>query len=143
MKLDLKELLAKITGQTEFKTLLWTNPNIDTDFAPQTILNSGQLNDYDEVEIWASFLGSNSPMYPTKVIVGTSSTLAFQNLNTATASNASTFINGVARDVSVSTNGITFGNGQMTYAGGAYANWQSRAIPYKVYGIRYVGGGSS
>ena len=28
MKLDLKELLAKITEQTEFKTLLWENPNV-------------------------------------------------------------------------------------------------------------------
>lgn len=32
MKLDLKDLIAKMIGQTEFKTLLWTNPNPDSMF---------------------------------------------------------------------------------------------------------------
>lgn len=142
-KNDLANILGQLGGNlpncpVDHKNLLWTNASPDAEFAAQTILNNGELTGYDEVEIWASFLGLNSPVYPTRVLLGTSSTLAFQNLNTATATNASTFINGVARDVSFSASGITFGNGQMTYNGGAYANWASRAIPYKVYGIKYA-----
>ena len=139
-KNDLKKVLQGIAINKAYpvghKNLLWTNSSPNAEFAAQTILNNGELNGYDEVEIWASFLGLDSQVYPTRVLLGTSSSLAFQNLNAETSTNASTFINGVARDVSFSANGITFGNGQMTYNGEAYANWPSRAIPYKVYGIK-------
>ena len=143
MKDKFKETLSSVLSyllKVERRTLLWTNSNPDANFAPQTILNNGQLDGFDAVEIWSSFLGLNSPIYPTKVLMGTSGSLAFQNLETTTATNASTFINGVARTVTVNASGITFGNGQMTYNGGAYVNWQSRAIPYKIYGIKSGGG---
>ena len=134
---DLREILSRTVGSipSEYKKLLWTNPNPSADFAPQTKLFD--LSEYDEVEIVATFLGDTNASYSTRCAVGAGSNLAYQILNTATATNASTFINGVAREFTVSTSGITFGNGQMTYNGGAYTNWQSRAIPYKIYGIKY------
>ena len=134
---DLREILSRTVGSipSEYKKLLWTNPNPTSDFGAQTL--TLDLSGYDEVEIVATFLGDTRASYSTRCAVGAGSNLAYQILNTATATNASTFINGVAREFTVSTSGITFGNGQMTYNGGAYTNWQSRAIPYKIYGIKY------
>lgn len=134
---DLMNILNEVLPPTpsEYKKLLWTNPNPASDFAPQTL--ALDLSGYDEVEIVATFLGDTNASYSTRCAVGAGSNLAYQILNTATATNASTFINGVAREFTVSTSGITFGNGQMTYNGGAYTNWQARAIPYKIYGIKY------
>lgn len=136
-KNDLIAILNEVLPPTpsEYKKLLWTNSSPSAAFAAQTIgLN---LSEYDEVEIVATFLGNIVNTYSVRCPVGAGSNLAYQLLNTETATNASTFINGVARDFSVNTSGITFGNGQMTYNGNAYTNWSDRAIPYKIYGIKY------
>lgn len=144
MKLDLKEWIAKVTGQTEFKTLLWTNPNPSQGFSPQTVLNNGELSGYDAIEVYATFLEGNAPSTIggyCKANVGGAGIIQFVNLSTDNTSNASTFLNNVARTFTVSeSGGVTFANGQMTYIGGAYPNWANRAVPQKIYGIRYVGG---
>lgn len=129
MKLDLKELLAKITGQTEFKTLLWTNPSPTVDFAAQSV--SLDLSKYDEVEVqFMSWTTIQNLTPPIKVPVGKSG-VAFSPLAMNTI-----------RMFTVSTTGISFTNGTQytNYNTWAQATDNAPCIPYKIYGIRYVGG---
>lgn len=134
---DLREILSRTVGSipSEYKKLLWTNPSPTANFAPQTI--ALDLSGYDDIEVVANPFADLQYQYSVICPVGAGGNLEYQILNTATATNASTFINGVSRTFRVSTSGITFDNGQMTYNGGAYTNWQGRAIPYKIYGIKY------
>lgn len=117
--------------------LLWTN-SAPTNFSAQTI--SLDLSQYDMVKIVCSPWGSNNEWYTTDIFVGTDSRLMFlkildtqYNDQTGTAQ----VINGTDRAVSVSTTGVTFGTGQMIYDGRFYKNWDSRAIPVKIYGVKF------
>lgn len=138
MKLDLKEWLAKVTGQTEFRTLLWTNSG--NTYSTGTV--SVDLSEYDAVEILAAGFQTSNYVY-SKCPVGKDGLIQCFTTSPDNASNASTFMNTASRHYTVSTTGVTFNNGQMTYAGYAYQNWDSRAVPLKIWGIRYVGGGST
>lgn len=138
MKLDLKEWLAKVTGQTEFKTLLWTNSG--NTYGTGTV--SLDLSEYDAVEILAAGFQTSNYVY-SKCPVGKDGLIQCFTTSPDNASNASTFMNTASRHYTVSTTGVTFNNGQMTYAGGAYQNWNSRAVPLKIWGIKYRGGGTT
>ncbi len=135
MKLDLKEWIAKVTGQTEFKTLLWTN---STNTLDAETVNIPTLGDYDEVEILAAGFQTSNYVY-SRCPVGKDGLIQCFTTSPDNPANASTFMNTASRHYVVSTTGIVFDNGQMTYAGGAYRNWNSRAVPLKIYGIKYAG----
>ena len=125
-------------GPSEYKKLLWTNPSPASDFGAQTL--TLDLSGYDEVEVYAGFINSSDTTNTCgyfRAKVGGTGLIQLVNLDTANTSNASTFINIVSRQFQVSTTGITFTSGQMTYAGGAYANWSGRAVPFQIYGIKY------
>lgn len=134
MKLDLKELLAKITGQTEFKTLLWTNPSAS--YSTGTV--SLDLSAYDLVEVVFSTDDSLTTEFNARCPVGKSGHGQWWTVRSDLSNYAA--INAVTRDFSTATTGVTFGGGQMIYNGGSYNNWAGRAVPRRIYGIRYVGG---
>lgn len=129
MRLDLKELIAKVTGQAEFKKLLWTNPSPTVDFAAQSV--SLDLSKYDEVEVqfmcWTTVQNLTPPI---KVPVNKSG-IAFSPLAMNTI-----------RMFTVSTTGISFTAGTQypTYNLWAQMNDNAPCIPYRIYGIKYVGG---
>lgn len=116
--------------------LLWTNPNPTTSFTAQTI--PLDLSNYDAVKIVALFVENTNSSFVCELPVGsTDRAISYFFLLTATSSDAAHFINGVSRPASVGTNGVIFGRGQMVYNSGAYVDWDNRAIPWKIYGIKY------
>lgn len=117
----------------ESKWLLWTNSSPASGFAAQTV--SVDLSRYNFVEIESSpFAGDDRVIQ--KFPVGKNGHLFFMYLNADTASDAAHMLNGVSRSVSVTTSGVTFGNGMMVYSGGAYVGWTNRAIPTRIWGIK-------
>lgn len=128
MKLDIKELIAKIVGQTEFKTLLWTN----TQGAQTSYSFSADFTQYDELEVTFERSGCLY-CFRRSVTNGTASFIfPYGNYLVVRASTIS------------SNNTFSFGNGGFYngYNTGSVSYAQSYAVPYKVYGIRKVGGGS-
>lgn len=116
--------------------LLWTNSNPTVSFPAQTI--PLDLSSYDAVKIVALFVENTISSFVTELPVGSEDrAISYFYLNTTNTTNASTFLNGCSRTASVRTTGITFGNGQMIYVGNAYVDWNNRAIPWKIYGIKY------
>ena len=117
----------------ESKWLLWTNSSPASEFAAQTV--SVDLSRYNFVEIESSpFAGDDRVIQ--KFPVGKNGHLFFMYLNADTATDAAHMLNGVSRSVSVTTSGVTFGNGMMVYSGGSYTNWAIRAIPTRIWGIK-------
>lgn len=124
MKLDLKELLAKITGQAEFKTLLWRN----TQGAQSSYSFSANFSDYDEIEVQFERAGCIHSM---RMATSGSANFVFPYEGYF-----------VVRTATISSGTMTFANGAyyMSYNSGTLGYGSSYAQPYKVYGIRYVGG---
>lgn len=125
MKLDLKEWLAKVTGQAEFKTLLWTNPSTQSAFPMQNV--SIDLSDYDAVEIEVNMYTAATGEYHQTFYgrVGTNllmSGLIYQSTMP------------LSRLCEIRTSYIAFNDG--------FANTPNNqaVIPVRIYGIRYVGG---
>ena len=134
---DLREILSRTVGSipSEYKKLLWTNPS--NTFNTGAILNHGELEGYDEVEILAAGFQTSNYVY-SRCPIGQDGLIQCWTTSPDYPSNASTFMNSASRHYTTSVSGgITFGNGQMTYGGSAYQNWNSRAVPLKVYGIKY------
>ena len=134
---DLREILSRTVGSvpSEFRKLLWTNPS--NTFNTGAILNHGELEGYDEVEILAAGFQTSNYVY-SRCPIGQDGLIQCWTTSPDYPSNASTFMNSASRHYTTSVSGgITFGNGQMTYGGSAYQNWNSRAVPLKVYGIKY------
>ena len=120
--------LINALGGIEYKKLLWTNPNPSSNFTAQTV--SLDLTEYDAVEIQCKNLASSDYMIGTlfRIKKGDKGLLL---------SNAAT---NRERDVhSVSNTGIEFSGGIIynTY-GGAQSTDNSRVIPIRIYGIKYV-----
>ena len=137
MKDKFKETLSNIFSyllKVERRTLLWTNPS--------NIYGAGtvalDLSDYDEVEILAAGFQTSNYVY-SRCPVGKDGLIQAFTTSPDNASNAYTFMNSASRHYTVNSTGITFNNGQMTYAGSAYQNWNSRAVPLKIYGIKSGG----
>ena len=128
MKLDLKELLAKITGQSEFKTLLWTNPSPTSQFAPQTI--SIDLSDYNEVEIEFKHASVSDSYLYQKARVGSADVGLFYM---SVKSGASPEYEG--RPLTVASDGITFEAGARYYGSTMYTD-NIRCIPTRIYGLK-------
>lgn len=130
-KEDLKNVLNEVLPPTpsEYKKLLWTNPNPTANFSAQTV--SIDLSDYDEVEVVTIVSRTSGKMgichlYFTSPV---SQSLAFLG-DDATKH---------ARDLSINTSGITFQNGYYQYmtSGQSKTTDSGQAIPYKIYGIKY------
>ena len=139
MKLDLKELLAKITGQTEFKTLLWTNANPTIGLSPVTILNGTDMTVYDEIEVHGvNYSSFQSIMPPVRIPVGKHGNLIGLAGSTGDSSGTG-FL--VARGIKVNSSSIDISSamGVATNGSNWYSN-NSNMIPTKIYGIKYVGG---
>lgn len=134
---DLMNILNEVLPPTpsEYRKLLWTNSG--TTYSTGTILNNGELDGFDEVEILSAGFQTSNYVY-SRCPIGRDGLIQCWTTSPDNASNASTFMNSASRHYTTSVSGgITFGNGQMTYSGGAYQNWNSRAVPLKVYGIKY------
>ena len=115
--------------------LIWTNPSPAAEFPAQTI--SLSLTGYSAVRVVFLPFASTSQQGVAQCPVGTSSSLFYMEFDVNNASSSAVFLNGVSRLFSVSDTGISFQNGQMIYAGGAYKDWNTRAIPYKIYAVRW------
>ena len=122
-------------GGDEAPTLLWTNPDTSLAFAQQTV--SIDLSEYKSVCIDYRVSNSGTERHAYAFYsIGDNITIP------ATAQGYPTVIgtaygkvgemSSTARNISISTNGITFGTG---YAG-AQAASTSYAIPAKIYGIK-------
>lgn len=136
MKLDLKELIAKVTGQTEFKTLLWTNPSPTSSFAPQTL--NMDLTDYDEVEV--SFLNTTSYRYLVPSVKCPIGEKAMVNGIFGGSAVEAGVLFGFGRVFNVYSDRIDFGNAAGCASGSTFAIRNEMGVPQKIYGIKYVGG---
>lgn len=120
------------------RTLLWTNPNPST-------LAAGTVNvdmaGYDYVEIECTETG-NPPMrtFFVKCPIGTDSTGAETALTTFFFNRDLAGINALgvmSRYARVYLQGIVFNSGDMLYDGTYYKDWDNRAVPYRIWGIKY------
>lgn len=114
--------------------LLWTNANPYDNFAPQTI--SLDLSGYSRVKIQFTPFGNTNQVQFSECIVGSASCLFYMQFSNDDTSSSATFLNGTARNYSVTTTGVTFENGKMVYSGTAYVDWQNRSVPWKIFGIK-------
>lgn len=135
----IQRVLRRLVSKAEMSTLLWSN-NSTGNFSAQTV--SLDLSKYDYVDIAVKFMGESAWDAPANIcsicrcMKGARNGLNIVSLNTDTASDAAHFINIATRFATVSNTGVTFTSGQMTYSGGAYANWANRCVPYRIWGIK-------
>lgn len=120
------------------RTLLWTNPTPDT-LAAGTV--SIDMSGYDLIEIECTETG-NPPArtYFVKCPIGTENAAAQSTLTTFFFNRDLTGYNALgvmSRYANVYLRGIVFDSGDMLYDGTYYKNWDNRAVPYRVWGIKY------
>lgn len=132
--LDVKKTLAKILGQTEFRTLLWTGTY--TTFAAQTIALN--LNPYEFIEVWFYPGGEADPLLPNplKVPIGELRHIALIHGLGVNGTNENTG----SRQVSANANGAVFGNYayKNRRSGGTLTTANQYCIPKKIYGVKIV-----
>lgn len=120
---DLTNILNGVLPPTpsEYRKLLWTNPNPTSSFAAQTI--SLDLSDYDEVEIEAKQLASGSIIQLCRVGIGKQTKCLFRD------GNANNFY---TRTFIVSASSVQFGD---AYYNATLTN--TDCVPTAIYGIKY------
>lgn len=120
-KNDLKAILNEVLPPTpsEYKKLLWQNPNPTAAFAAQTI--SLDLSDYDVVQIDV-YLTANGMISTRFTEVG------FQGEAGGLGSGGDRY----TRNANVTTTGVAFTVGKSNGTDNT-----SACIPYKIYGIKY------
>ena len=120
------------------RVLLWTNPD-------PAILAAGTVNvnmdGYDHIEIECTEAG-HPPMrtFFVKCPIGTDDTGAETSLTTFFFNRDLTGINALgvmSRYARVYLHGIIFTGGDMLYDGTYYKDWDNRAVPYRIWGIKY------
>lgn len=139
MKLDLKEWLAKVTGQTEFRTLLWENSNPSTGMNSTTLLNGTDMTVYDCIEVHGvNYTAFQSIMPPIRVPIGSHGNLIGLAGSTGDSSGTG-FL--VARAIYANGNNVLVSSAMGVPTNGTswYQN-DSNMVPTKIYGIKYVGG---
>lgn len=142
MKQKLKETLAKMLQylfKCERRTLVWSSDSISTQAAGFVPMD---LSGYDFVDILVGFVGSHAAGESTAVCrckVGYTTILSINGHSSDNTSDAAHFINTCSRTAYVTSTGITYSSGQMTYVGNAYPNWNNRCVPYAVWGIKSGG----
>lgn len=132
---DLREILSRTVGSipSEYKKLLWINPNPTTAFNAQTI--SLDLSNYDAVEVVYK-------LYTTQQYDVTGQ-ITYQSNQSVTVSASGTggFFSGadapMARTSSMSSNGVHFSAGSLCGGSSTWAVNNNVLIPYKIYGIKY------
>ena len=118
------------------RTLLWTNPD------PYTLAASTQnfsMSGYSQIEIECRRTGDASGTYFVRSGIGTSSSPVVVDLTTIRLETGNSNLNAITlmtRTADVYSTGIVFSSGQMIYNGELYKNWDNRAVPYRVWGIR-------
>ena len=130
---DLTAILNEVLPPTpsEYKKLLWTNPSAS--YSTGTV--SLDLSEYDEVEVVFATDDGLVVEFSASCPVGKSGHGEWWDIRSDLSNYAA--INGVTRSFSTSSTGVTFQNGNMLYNGGSYNGWASRAIPRRIYGIKY------
>lgn len=126
MKLDLKELIAKVTGHTEFKTLLWTN----TQGGQTEYIIPIDKSKYDFLDVVVERYGNiQTARIPTSAASGEIYAL-YDSYQTGRAYTLSatklTFHNGYYYSMYLGSTAKTYGTGY--------------CLPSKVYGVKLVGG---
>ena len=118
------------------RTLLWTNPD------PYTLAAGTQnfsMSGYSQIEIECRRTGDASGTYFVRSGIGTSSSPVVVDLTTIRLETGNSNLNAITlmtRTADVYSTGIVFSSGQMIYNGELYKNWDNRAVPYRVWGIR-------
>ena len=137
--------VTSVNGQTGAVTvgeytrvLLWTNPNVSGLAAG--IVNV-DMTGYDNIEIECTETG-NPPQrtYYVKCPIGTDTTAAQITLTTFFFNRDLSgygALGVMSRYADIYLHGINFGSGDMLYNGTYYQNWDNRAVPYRIWGIKY------
>lgn len=113
--------------------LLWEN--YQDNFDAQTI--QIDLSKYRFIDILCGFSNTSlSDAFMNRFVVGSTSQLNITKFNYDTATDVLHSLNGCYRDIAITVSSITFGNGQMTYDGRVYKDWNNRCIPIKIFGIK-------
>lgn len=116
------------------RTLLWSNPNPNTAFAAQTVINNTNLSKFDRFEILIK-ANINEGLANSIVLsknAGTRNTM----LESVPPTSNDTWT--ARRRIEISDTAISFGNGGYIYwgGGGQDLNNNTYGIPLKIYGIR-------
>lgn len=135
--------VKSVNGQTGAvsvysRTLLWTNPDPATLAAGTVNVN---MDGYDHIEIECTETGNPpSRTFFVKCPIGTDTTYVETALTTVFFNRDLTEINALgvmSRYADVFLHGIIFTSGDMLYDGKYYKNWDNRAVPYRIWGIKY------
>lgn len=127
-KNDLTNILNEVLPPTpsEYKKLLWTNPNPASSFAAQTV--SLDLSGYDEVQIDIAGTTANTTTtqsFSFRVGIGGLSNISANNI--------------WWRYITPSSTGVEFGTGYVTQTyGGNGTTDNGKMIPQRIYGIKYT-----
>lgn len=127
---------SKIQHGTK-RDLLWTNQS--NELAAGTV--NVNMDGYDLIEIECTETGSPpSRTFFVKSPIGTDTTPVSTTLTTFFFNRDLTGLNALgvmSRVASVYLHGIVFTSGDMLYNGSYYQNWDGRAVPYRIWGIKY------
>lgn len=119
------------------RTLLWTNPDPTTLAAGTANVN---MDGYDNIEIECTRTGDSSETYFVRSGIGTSSSAVTVDLTTIRLDTTKSTFNALVvmtRTADVYSTGIVFSSGQMIFDGTYYKDWDNRAVPYRIWGIKY------
>ena len=133
---NVKALLSKLLASTEHKTLLWTNPNPTSAFAGQTI--TVEMN-YDAYEIvFTGFTGQAD----IKKIERLDEDMGILTFITGSAGQVGGVLYVFKRQIWKGQNGIGFGEVYSAYPSANWARYTANTgiVPYKIFGIKLVGG---
>ena len=108
---------------------LWTNP--DATYTSGTV--TLDLSAYTHIVVGCYAWGTG--YFEQVVKIGDSAMLQYTAFSADNTSSVQTAINGVYRSISVTSYGVTFGQGEMFYAGGIYRNRNDRCVPMYIWGF--------
>ena len=121
----------------ETRVLLWTNPH-PASFSAGTV--NVDMSGYDNIEIECTRTGGTDQTYIVKSGVGSSSSASVTvDLTTIRLETGNSNLNAITlmtRTADVYATGIVFSSGQMIYNGALYKDWDNRAVPYRIWGIK-------
>lgn len=124
---DLTAILNEVLPPTpsEYKKLLWTNPNSNSQFSAQTI--SIDLSEYDAVEVVAQHWSNNGTTASMVAKVGEVGITTVPNYDNSTIA---------TRSFVVSTSGVQFTDGR-SVTGSSISTSSHASIPRRIYGVKY------
>lgn len=128
---DIRKVVPLREGEfMEVKKLLWTNPNPSASFVAQTILNNGELNGFDAVEIYfKGYYAHPSVDYSHKIKIGDGQS----ELGGITENEWISL-----RAAQATTSGVVFKTGRISKLTTGVTNDDGWAVPVKIYGIKHI-----